>query len=208
MERKNVFDYFLYELEQFTELDLETLKKVAELINQKGEHVSFRELGDLSGFDVLNGQAEGLLQILTGIVHRELVIDKTFDEELEKSKLKDKEKIKAFFEFLSDKGKKSLDVRYFIERSNVGDPVLEDIEQNTFLKEIFDDDKNLICYLPIIRLKFTFVRDDKPSIRYGYFPKEQLKNMIDSLQEIYDDSAKSIERYKNVRDTSLEIVGE
>lgn len=208
MDKNNLFDHFSDEIKSIFSLDSIIVEKIIQLFNEKNKDVSIIDFSEITGLNA--NESEKNLSGIATICHYNIIHKDEFEKDFKSTILEDsfKKELKKFLEKLSDKGIEGLDIRFYIKQSSIDDPVLNDLTQSTFLKEIYDDDEKLICYLPIIRLKFSFERDGKESIRYGYFPQEQLKILINSLKKVYEQSSKSVERYRNVKESEFPIIGE
>lgn len=183
-------------------------EQLVEFCNQKNENMSLDEFSKTIKFNMTDSKR--ILDTIAVICHWNQSHKREFDKQLQTTLLDAQlqNKLKNFLTNLSDEGKTNLIIRYYINKTNFDDSSLTDLTQNTFLKEIYDEDKNLVRYFPIIRLKFSFEREGKPSIRYGYFSQESLKILIDNLEKIYEESSASIKKYRNLKDSNIPIVGE
>ena len=115
-----------------------------------------------------------------------------------------KSNIVNFTTNLDEVGEKGFKTRFLIDASSADEPALTFMHHTVFLKSVEDYNGTIVCHTPVIRLEFLF--DNKKRIEHAYMSIEQLRIMIDDLQDIYQNGAKTIETYKAVQDPDFLIV--
>lgn len=207
-DEANFFDNFEDSLSAFFKLDLDTQDVVIKLFNDRGPHLGMYEFAKVTGIDEIN-KAKRVLQTLAILIYDKDNDSKEFTNTLNKSKIPQniKSNIDNFTTKLDEVGKNGLKIRYFIDASNIDEPILTFIHHTVFLKAVEDYDGKTVCHTPIIRLKFSFDNNGEKISEYAYMSIEQLQIMIDGLRDVYQSSAKTIETYKIKQHPDFLIVG-
>lgn len=210
MTEDNVFDYFFDEINGIFNLNESKLSKLIQIFNKKGINVTVHDFADICDYDILSGEADRYFIANSAYLQYYKLHNDEFETTLENSKLDSliKTKLKDFIRKLNENGITGLVSRYYLEKRSFDDPSLSELSHDRFLKEIHNDNGELICYIPISRLKFSFESDGKESIRYAYFSQDKLKIFMDTLTQIYQDNKESIQKFKNINTSSTPIIGE
>lgn len=159
-ERINTINRFEDILSMLNALsDLQT-KELAESINKYGVNLSINKIEKLTGLSATSGKATHFRGALSNLIHNYRDHKTSFEKDLQETKVP-KELLSTFKTFLgrlNQKGIDALNTRFQILQTSE-EYILRSFGSQTYLKEIIDDDDNVIGLMPILRVLIE-VEDD------------------------------------------------
>jgi hypothetical protein len=207
-QKNNIFSNFKKEINEFFNLDNKKIQSIIELYNSKGYDVSLTQFSEITNFELDGSEAEYRRYVLGAIID-ELRTSKNIQHLIEHSGLSKnvKEKIHVFLKKLNDNGKNGLYLQHHASGRSLLDPMISELEEDVFFREIRDNDNKPVCFIPVFRIKFVFDKEDKQSTEYAYFTPERLSIFLAALQKTYEQNITKTQRYKKGMKTDLPVIG-
>lgn len=192
----NIFDYFDFSLKEIFKIDQKKIERLAHIYNESTCTIPIKKVIETTKHDFDSKLIDSHIFALAAVVREYALNKKDTQRMLRNSNLKPQTKkiVQIFFSKLNENGLHVLQIQYHVMGNMLEFTTLEDTTENKELIEIQDTNGDSVCYLPAVRLKFTFSDEQKIS---AVFSQHDLSQFISTLQEIYDKNSKSVTRYKD-----------
>jgi len=202
--RKTIFDYLKQQLITLTNLEKPQIEKLIDVLTQNEGNISLKKFQETSG--LTDKESIEIHAAISSLAHS-ISHHKESTKEMSENSNVNKEVINKTLDFinkLNEKTLKGLD-RFYESRVSVQNEkyIVETVEDDFFLKNVYNDQNESLGLIPIIRVKLHLMRTKKEENPTLNFTLDTLKIFIDSLNNIYEYNKKLINTNKGKLDNMI-----
>jgi len=194
----NSLDYAYDELKEFFELREEDISGIQKSMNEKGVNFSVPLLMKTihTSYERTKRIFDGICWIAHKYTHHKEVFEK--DCEVFDRDIKLAEKVKKFLEGLNENGSNGLNLFFELNRQNDLDRnTIDSLGFKTFLRDITDENKKLIGYVPLSKITLTLLDEEGEEKTLNVdLTFRGLQSIIDGLLGFKKEFEDSINNYK------------
>lgn len=165
-----------------------TSKKIAQLLETEEKDVKYIR--------------DAIVTLTHGYVsHRDELEDHSTNAKVDRRVIDD---LKSFLSSLNENALRSLDKTFFLENSGDKVPCLREItDSRLLLSKVSNHEKQLIGYLPLVRIRMSIDEEnDESTDRAVFMSLDELRSLIRYLSKLYNDlKEEALEYRKSIGDS-------